>query len=332
MALTGVVANALPAMTAPELPAFSGQTRLLVIAPHPDDETIATGLLIQQVVAAGGEVRILLLTAGDNNPWPQRWLERRLWIRDADRQRWGQRRQAEMRQAMQQLDLPESALECMGWPDMGLNACLLQPESLAVSLLATTIGRFRPSLIALPSIDDRHPDHGAAHVLVRLALASQAAAPQLLTYLVHGHARHAGFVEIEGSREQMMNKLAALDAHESQMALSGQRMRRLAMRAESYLTVPAVSSAVLPWQPPRWLRPWLRLSLVSARGAQSWNWHEAPLQHVPGGGYRLSPTGGMAGQSQFARLASTLPSPWIFDHWGWCELPCDLSRHGAGLA
>jgi N-acetyl-1-D-myo-inositol-2-amino-2-deoxy-alpha-D-glucopyranoside deacetylase len=325
VALTGIVANALPAMAAPGLPAFSGQTRLLVIAPHPDDETIATGLLIQQVRAAGGEVRILLLTVGDNNPWPQRWLERRLWIRDADRQRWGRRRQAEMRQAMQRLDLPESALECMNWPDMGLNTCLLQSGNTAAAALATSIGRFQPSLIALPSIDDRHPDHGAAHVLVRLALASQVASPQLLTYLVHGHARHAGFIEVEGSRQQVMNKQAALGAHESQMALSGQRMHRLAMRAECYHTVPAAPSAVLPWQPPRWLRPWLRLSLVSAGGAQSWAWHEAPLQHVPGGGYQLSPTGGMAGQPQFARLASILPSPWIFDHWGWCELPGDLS-------
>lgn len=31
------------------LPAFPAHSRLLVVAPHPDDETIATGLLIQQV-------------------------------------------------------------------------------------------------------------------------------------------------------------------------------------------------------------------------------------------------------------------------------------------
>ena len=55
----------------------SAQTRLLVIAPHPDDETLGCGLLLQQVLAAGGEVRIILMTDGDNNPWPQRCLERR---------------------------------------------------------------------------------------------------------------------------------------------------------------------------------------------------------------------------------------------------------------
>src|SRR5690242_21090013 len=34
-------------------PEFSASTRLLVIAPHPDDETLATGVLLQQVLAAG---------------------------------------------------------------------------------------------------------------------------------------------------------------------------------------------------------------------------------------------------------------------------------------
>ena len=323
MALTGTAASIRPA-AAPGLPVFSTQTRLLVVAPHPDDETIATGLLIQQVRAAGGKVRILLLTAGDNNPWPQRWLEQRVWIRDADRRRWGDRRREEMRHAMQKLDLPASALECMGWPDMGLNACLLQPESMAVSLLAAAIDRFGPNLITLPSIADGHPDHGAAHVLVRLALASRSAAPQLLTYLVHGQAGHAGFIELEGSRRQVVKKQAALAEHASQMALSGRRMRRLAMRAERYFAVRAVSSVVLPWQPPVLLRPWLRLSLVSSAGAQSWSWHKAPLRDLADGGYQLSPTGGMAGRPWFARLATTLPSPWIFDHWGWCELPGDL--------
>lgn len=296
------------------------QTRLLVVAPHPDDETIATGLLIQQVRAAGGEVRILLLTSGDNNPWPQRWLERRVRIDDVDRQRWGQRRQAEMQQALQRLGLPASALESMGWPDMGLTSCLLQPGGTAVSLLAAAIGRFRPSLIALPSIDDRHPDHGAAHVLVRLALTEQLDLPQLLTYLVHGQARDAGFVELGSPPGQVAIKQMALTAHGSQMALSSRRMYRLAAQPERYAT-PAPSSPVLPWRPPFWLQPWLRLSLVSATGTQSWRWHDAPLWRDSRGDYRLLPPHDRGtGQPQFARLASSLPSVWIFDHWGWCEL------------
>ena len=326
MALTEPVTDALPATVAPELPVFSRQTRLLVVAPHPDDETIATGLLIQQVRASGGEVRVLLLTAGDNNPWPQRWLERRVWVGAVDRQRWGQRRHAEIVQALQRLDLPPSALETMGWPDMGLTDCLLQSGSKTASALAEAIARFQPNLIALPSIDDRHPDHAAAHVLVRLALTGQPDPPQLLAYLVHGHARHVGFTDIGGSPEQAKYKQVALAAHTSQMALSAGRMRRLAARPERYTAVVAPSTSILPWQPPVWLQPWLRLSLVSATGTQSWRWRDAPLQRDGQGGYRLASTGKRAAHTRFVRLASTLPSLWIFDHWGWCELPDNPSR------
>jgi N-acetyl-1-D-myo-inositol-2-amino-2-deoxy-alpha-D-glucopyranoside deacetylase len=306
-----------------EQPTFSTQTRLLVVAPHPDDETIATGLLVQQVRAAGGEVKILLLTAGDNNPWPQRWLERRVLIRKTDRQRWGLRRQAEMLQALQCLDIPVQALQAMGWPDLGVGDCLLQAERSATSALAATIGEFRPNLIAMPSLDDRHPDHAAAHVLVRLALAEQAHAPQMLAYLIHGHAPNIRLVEIRGSDEQLQNKLMALAAHRSQMALSGKRMHRLAARPERYAEMPAMPnkpSTALPWQPSAWWQPWLRLSVVSQVGTQTWRWSDAPLQRDDRGVYHLPSLAEADGTLRFARLASDLPSLWIFDHWGWCEL------------
>jgi N-acetyl-1-D-myo-inositol-2-amino-2-deoxy-alpha-D-glucopyranoside deacetylase len=306
-----------------ELPNFSTQTRLLVVAPHPDDETIAAGLLIQQVQAAGGEVQILLLTAGDNNPWPQRWLERRVQIRGADRQRWGRRRHAEILQALQQLDVSSSALQALGWPDMGITDCLLRPENAAVPVLAAAIRQFRPSLIAMPSLADHHPDHSAAHVLVRLALAGQAEPPQLLAYLVHGDAPRRRFMEVRGSPGQLAKKLTALTAHHSQMALSGNRMRHLAARPERYAEVSATSkkmSSALPWQPSAWLQPWLRLSVAGAGGVQSWRWREAPLQRDSDGFYHLPPLAAVDATPRFAKLAWDLPSPWIFDHWGWCEL------------
>lgn len=302
---------------------FSAQTRLLVVAPHPDDETIATGLLIQQVLAAGGEVRILLLTAGDNNPWPQRWLERRARIGAADRQRWGRRRHAEMLQALQCLGVPAQALQTLAWPDMGVTGMLLHAAATAVPTLAAAIKQFRPNLIALPALNDRHPDHAAAHVLVRLALAGQSDSPRLLAYLVHGHARDTGFIEIHGSAARSANKRKALAAHRSQMALSGKRMRRLVDRPERYvdvLAMPAASSLILPWQPPRWLWPWLRLSVISAAGTQSWRWRQAPLLRDSHGVHHLTALADTAGAPRFAKLALDLPSLWIFDHWGWCVL------------
>jgi len=322
VALNGNVPDPVQAAASAGLPVFSARTRLLVVAPHPDDETIATGMLIQQVRAVGGEVRVLLLTAGDNNPWPQRWLERRVWISAVDRQRWGRRRHAEMLEALQCLEVPAQALQSLGWPDMGVTDGLLQSSDAAVAKLAAAIGQFRPSLIAMPALGDRHPDHGSAHVLVRLALAGQMDPPQQLAYMVHGRAPHSGVVEIPGTAGQAANKRAALAAHRSQTALSGARMHRLAARPERYVDLapkPAGSTSPLPWRPPAWLWPWLRLSVISPAGTQSWRWPDAPLQRDREGTYRLA-LPAVATGPRFARLASNLPTPWIFDHWGWCEL------------
>ena len=46
---------------------FSADDRVLVLAPHPDDESIGAGAAIQKALAAGAQVRIVFLTTGDFN-------------------------------------------------------------------------------------------------------------------------------------------------------------------------------------------------------------------------------------------------------------------------
>jgi len=175
----------------------------------------------------------------------------------------------------------------------------------------------------MPSIDDRHPDHGSAYVLTQLALAQLSDAPLQLTYLIHGRDGQECFVDVTATPEQAATKLRALNAHHSQMALSGSRMRRLAGRVERYapvLPAPLTSRDVLPWQPAAWLRPLLRLSVVDSSTAQTWPWSQAPLQRDGGGRYRLRLPDAAAAGPRFVRLACSLPSLWIFDRWGWREL------------
>ncbi len=311
------------ARPAEDFPAISERTRLLVVAPHPDDETIATGILIQQVRAAGGEVKIVLLTGGDNNPWPQRWLERRLWIGASARRRWGQRRHAEILQALASLDLSEQALHPMGWPDMGVTDALLSRAAQAVASVAEVIEVFQPNLVAMPSLNDRHPDHGSAHVLLRLALAGRPVQPPWLAYLVHGKAAPEVMRVMPGSVDQAERKREALEAHRSQMALSGKRMRRFAARPECFevgASTSTRSSAALPWKPSAWLRPWLRLSVVGPQGAHTWSWRDAPLRRDEAGGFYLCCGSEFVATPCFARLAVSFPTLWIFDRWGWCEL------------
>ncbi|HTV86548.1 MAG TPA: PIG-L family deacetylase [Dyella sp.] len=301
----------------------SARTRLLVVAPHPDDETIGCGLLIQQVLAAGGAVRLLLLTDGDNNPWPQRFVERRLRIDDAARQRWGLRRRAEAGQAIARLGLPAAAMHPLGWPDMGITHRLRDGGPGSVAAIRAQVQAFAPDVMCCPALDDRHPDHGAAHVLCRLALDGPGPLPMLLAYPVHGAADGGRYpIRIDAQADQQRHKSQALEEHRTQMVLSGRRMRRLALQAERYLPATAVSGDVpLPWRPPAVLRPWLRLMLATPSGVRDWRWGEAPVARDQDGAWRLACSAGQPRSAPaFAKLYLDWPSPWIFDHWGWHAL------------
>jgi LmbE family N-acetylglucosaminyl deacetylase len=301
----------------------SAQTRLLVVAPHPDDETLGCGLLIQRVLEVGGAVHVVLLTDGDNNPWPQRYTERRLRIDAAARRRWGWRRREEVMRAIVQLGVAQSALHPLGWLDMGVTARLRDDAPGTIAAMRVVVQAFQPSVICCPALGDSHPDHGAAHVLCRLALADVTPAPALLAYPVHGETDESAYpICIDATAEQQRRKLQALAEHQTQMVLSGTRMRRLALSPERYIRVDlSAGDACLPWRPLALLRPSLRLLMVTADGARDWRWPEAPLVPDPSGGYRLQvPTSQSEPGLAFVKLHLDGPSPWIFDHWGWHAL------------
>ena len=150
-----------------------------------------------------------------------------------------------------------------------------------------------------------------------------------MAYLVHGTDDAVdATVTIAPAGEQQACKLAALAEHRSQMALSGQRMRHLAMPPERYLGLPKSpsprtagdASRPLPWQPSRWLQPWLKLTMADPAGTRVWRWRQAPLQRDRLGRYHLQDAAIVAATPCFAKLQLDLPLVWIFDHWGWCEL------------
>ncbi|HEX7814166.1 PIG-L family deacetylase [Dyella sp.] len=304
------------------LPIIDKQTRLLVIAPHPDDETISAGGLLQQVRDAGGDIRIWLLTDGDNNPWPQRWLERRVWIGAEGRRRWGMRRRREVVGALRTLGLAPEQLEGFSWPDMGLTRQLKTDHEAMLDLLGARLRAWRPNTVVLPDLGDHHPDHGVAHVLLRLALAREGLAPCLLTYLVHGGALAGAGDVLALSPGQQATKREAMESHTSQTALSGARMRQLVERPEVFTVLPghwAAQGRQLPWQPASWLHPWLRLTVADGSGVRSWRWGDAPMLEDEARP-TLRPEACAGPGPRFAKLHMDIPSPWIFDVWGWCEL------------
>jgi LmbE family N-acetylglucosaminyl deacetylase len=301
---------------------LSAQTRLLAVAPHPDDETLGCGLLIQQVLAAGGAVHLLLLTDGDNNPWPQRYIERRLRIGDSERQRWGVRRRSEAMHAIRHLGLSADALEPLGWLDMNVTRRLRDDTSASIAALQSIISSFGPTLVCFPALEDSHPDHGAAHVLCRLALAGISPAPVQWAYPVHGGGDLSEYpIRIDPTPGQQQRKLQALTEHRSQMVLSGARMRRLALSPERYMPVNAAGDMRLPWRPPAILHRWLRVLVATPVGTKDLFWQDAPIQRGEDGSYRLEwPSSQPSPPLGFVKLHLDWPSPWIFDHWGWHAL------------
>src|SRR6266576_3850700 len=107
-------------------PAFNAASRLMLIAPHPDDEALACSITLHRVVRAGGAIRVIYATDGDDNPWPQRVLERKWRLNAADRKRWGKLRRAEALAALRALGVRASDARFFALPDQGLTNLLMR--------------------------------------------------------------------------------------------------------------------------------------------------------------------------------------------------------------
>ncbi|MEO6970751.1 MAG: PIG-L family deacetylase, partial [Chthoniobacterales bacterium] len=102
------------------MPPLTSRSRVMLFAPHPDDESLAAGVFLQRAITAGAAVRVVYATDGERNCWPQRVLERKVRIREDDRRRWGVRRQGEALAALQILGITPEGVEFLSLPDQGV--------------------------------------------------------------------------------------------------------------------------------------------------------------------------------------------------------------------
>ncbi|HEY4293028.1 PIG-L family deacetylase [Luteibacter sp.] len=300
-------------------PVIDGSTRLLVVAPHPDDESLAAGMLIQSTLAAGGRADVLLLTDGDDNPWPQRWLERRLVVGADARARWGARRRGEVAAALGRLGVGADHLHALGWHDMQVTSELRLRHGQALGAVRRVLERVRPNLVVIPDLGDTHPDHGSAHVLVRLAMATAGSMADVLTYMVHGTERSApeDLLVPDLDPERQATKRCAVLEHATQMALSRTRMLRIASRPERFdrpPPAPGTGALRLPWRPGPFARTRLRVVLADGQGVVVWPWRKAPVERA--GGDWILPLRDAPGPA-FVKLTADLSTPWIYDRYGW---------------
>ncbi len=194
----------LPEVVLPE------RERLLVLAPHPDDEVLAAAGRIRRTLARGGRVGVVYLTLGDafdlaaGSPLPSQEALRRLALR----------RMVEARQGMETLGVGRDGLYFLGFPDQGLYplftthyylpyespytglSAVAYPGAYRTGLpytgkaleetLVSVLESFRPTRILLPSPLDAHRDHQATAYFGMRAAAALGLEARLEYYLVHG--------------------------------------------------------------------------------------------------------------------------------------------------
>jgi LmbE family N-acetylglucosaminyl deacetylase len=241
----------------------------VIVAPHPDDATLAAGGLAERVLSTGGSVRVVVLTAGDGYREAAALLSGHPSPSAADYRALGRARADEEREAMRILGVRDLVL--LDGPDGGLDALWSTHRSPASPYVAPETGRgpfagdtllaalreavatAQPTLVVAPDPRDHHPDHAAGGRFAEAAVAGLAAPPAVLTYLVHDTAwppaRPPGDVlprpaacEYDGTPwvsfgltpGELATKRAALAAHRSQWPIMGGLLERFLRRNEVY--------------------------------------------------------------------------------------------------
>lgn len=196
---------------------LSTNDRVLVLAPHPDDEVIGCGGVIQRSLSNGIPVNVVFLTYGDNNEWSFLLYRKHAVLLPSAVKQMGLLRHDEAVQADNVLGLAPEALSFLGYPDFGTLHIWTQHwdsrppfESMltrvtqvpytnafrtgaaykgeeALRDLTSLFKAFRPTQVFVSHPADFNADHQALYLLTRVALwdLEPEISPALHPYLVH---------------------------------------------------------------------------------------------------------------------------------------------------
>jgi LmbE family N-acetylglucosaminyl deacetylase len=187
-----------------------------VLAPHPDDEALGCGGLLAELTDLGTEVWALLMSdGGASHPGSAVWPRERLT----------QQRLREWHCGLDLLGVHPQQRVALGLPDGRLPWPHEPAGAAALAAVRAALSRRLPATVLLPWRRDPHPDHRAAHALIRSALQPWPAA-RLLEYTVWLPER-AGVDDLPRPGEvwtwvadvqrQLKRKEAAIRAHHSQL-------------------------------------------------------------------------------------------------------------------
>lgn len=176
--------------------------RVLVIAPHPDDEAIGCGGVICLHRRRGDSVHIVFLTSGEH------------YTEEVPAESNRSVREAEAGEAARVLDV--QGLEFLRLPDLGLSESI-EPSA---SRLRPFLETFEPDILYLPHPQESHPDHAVVLPIIRAAVAGRACQrrlPELRGYEVWNPL--ANYHWVEDISSVMPQKMCAVRCYRSQLRL-----------------------------------------------------------------------------------------------------------------
>jgi LmbE family N-acetylglucosaminyl deacetylase len=186
----------------------SARRPALVMAPHPDDETLGAGATIMRKVDAGTPVHVLVVTDGSKSP-------------PGDPCEVAALRSSELATARAVLGLAAGDVTELGFPDAELDPA----DDTLVDAISDVVAAMAPEEVLVTGVDDPHADHAALGLAARRALAGTRI--RLLTYPVWQFERpvvllrqvlHSGRPELVSTEGYLERKHTAVAAYASQLA------------------------------------------------------------------------------------------------------------------
>ena len=233
----------------------------LLFAPHPDDEVIGCGGVIQQAVEACQTVRIVFVTSGGGNPQAASVVAKKpvADLTPQDFVRLGETREAEASAAARELGLGAADLVFLRYPDAGMTTLTSSVGASARNDVMRLLKESSPSRVYVTHELDKHPDHRVSAELVSAAIADARFTGPLFMFVVHGggHKNWPGFgpvfeartvdgvsypigvswpppIRVPMTEDQVATKLRAMQAHASQWVTDDEFMGRFVKSEEIF--------------------------------------------------------------------------------------------------
>ena len=183
---------------------------IAIVAPHPDDEVMGCGGLIQRLTKSGGDVHIIFMTGGEGSHRGCCNLEE-------------EQLKSVRRKMAQQIDpllgIEPSRLHFLDYPDGGIRM-----ESSETERLTTLLCQLNPTSIFVPHWGEGWPDHVNTRAIIKEIVPQNVAVYEYCVWLWYYNVWHLDWHNaymLRMTKEEHQRKLEVIDDYVTPMAPCG---------------------------------------------------------------------------------------------------------------